>query len=474
MHPTSRKKLIMKESRRRNVWKMCLTWKLLKSAVFVVCVTYFSWQSANFFQLYFAYPTRTNTVRTFPEVLIKPAVTICNTNPVKREVFCEKYPHLCQKPNNLTEFCNKHPYFCKDNVSNLVIPQLRYYTNHSTYNLPDALMEIYTHDITEDGAGYWSWKNPDRDTVNSKMKTIFLYDYLRVVYITCYSSNLQIYGSEDVETTHFDDELVMSHNRLNAYYTSIREEEAFFPWRVPRILLSIHSPFVPINSFDEGVVLEKNHVYIVNMRMEEEHLLQSPYQTDCKDYEDLWKKNNKTGPRSQEMCKEWCLWNYYTSCGNCFQGLTMVEKPHRFCTQNSCTSNAKIRVNLKKCRMNCKVNCKNLIYRYEIIDQLIGPYSTNQHLSFSDEIKISVIIKSPEVIVTSHKPVYTTLDAFSYIGGLMGCWLGLSVWACTGIAETTFLTILRFLKLCMKKSRHSAPVRNLVLFKRNDHSVPVM
>ncbi|GFT52071.1 hypothetical protein NPIL_620961, partial [Nephila pilipes] len=34
---------------------------------------------------------------------------------------------------------------------------------------------------------------------------------------------------------------------------------------------------------------------------EEEHLLESPYDTNCTDYEDLWNKNNKTGPRSQEV-----------------------------------------------------------------------------------------------------------------------------------------------------------------------------
>ncbi|GFS39281.1 hypothetical protein NPIL_441811, partial [Nephila pilipes] len=54
-----------------------------------------------------------------------------------------------------------------------------------------------------------------------------------------------------------------------------------------------------------------------------------------------------------------------------------------------------------------------------------------------------------------------TMDAFSYIGGLMGSWLGISVWACTGIAESTFLTVLPFLKLCMKKSRHSSIAKSV-------------
>ncbi|GFS98560.1 uncharacterized protein NPIL_497901, partial [Nephila pilipes] len=63
------------------------------------------------------------------------------------------------------------------------------------------------------------------------------------------------------------------------------------------------------------------------------------------------------------------------------------------------------------------------------------------------------------------------MDIFSYIGGLMGCWLGISVWACTGIAETTFWTILHFLKQFTKKSRHSPPDRKQLLFKRNHHNI---
>ncbi|GFT37766.1 hypothetical protein NPIL_414161, partial [Nephila pilipes] len=64
---------------------------------------------------------------------------------------------------------------------------------------------------------------------------------------------------------------------------------------------------------------------------EEEHLLESPYQTNCTDYEDLWEKNNKSGPRSQEMCREWCLINTLKPCIQCEEFLKMVEKPTRIC-----------------------------------------------------------------------------------------------------------------------------------------------
>ncbi|GFS49251.1 hypothetical protein NPIL_600181 [Nephila pilipes] len=73
----------------------------------------------------------------------------------------------------------------------------------------------------------------------------------------------------------------------------------------------------------------------------------------------------------------------------------------------------------------------------------------------------------------SHRPLYTAMDIFSYIGGLMGCWLGISVWACTGIAETTFGTVLRFMKQYATRFRHSPPTRNQLWFRLNHRNTVV-
>ncbi|GFS61445.1 uncharacterized protein NPIL_406461 [Nephila pilipes] len=213
----------MSESNKRKFWKIRFTGKLLRSAIFVVCVACFSWQSADFLQLYFSYPTATSVDITFPEVLIKPAVTLCNSNP--------------------------------------------------------------------------------------KLKSTFFYDYRRMVYITCYSSNLHIYGSEEVETT-YSNETFRIPNSMNIFVAAIQDLDSFYPWTVPRLLLSVHSPFVPIDPVDEGVLLEKYHEYFIHLKLEEQHLLGSPYQTNCTDYEYLWKKNNKTGPRSQEVFLETIIDSY--------------------------------------------------------------------------------------------------------------------------------------------------------------------
>ncbi|PRD29825.1 UNVERIFIED_CONTAM: hypothetical protein NCL1_28207 [Trichonephila clavipes] len=40
----------------------------------------------------------------------------------------------------------------------------------------------------------------------------------------------------------------------------------------------------------------------------------------------------------------------------------------------------------------------------------------------------------------------STEELFSYIGGLMGCWLGISVWASVGVFEKIYRKIVQFIQ----------------------------
>ncbi|GFS59793.1 hypothetical protein NPIL_419601, partial [Nephila pilipes] len=83
------------------------------------------------------------------------------------------------------------------------IPKLGYYASNLTDDVHDAIMEIYVHNISQDGANLWSWEVPEERENQSKITTNFIFDYERYVYVTCYSTNLRIYNKEEVETTIF-------------------------------------------------------------------------------------------------------------------------------------------------------------------------------------------------------------------------------------------------------------------------------
>ncbi|GFY52010.1 hypothetical protein TNIN_367781 [Trichonephila inaurata madagascariensis] len=58
--------------------------------------------------------------------------------------------------------------------------------------------------------------------------------------------------------------------------------------------------------------------------------------------------------------------------------------------------------------------------------------------------------------VISHDPLYSAGDLFSHIGGLVGCWLGISVWAFTNIMEGSVLMATNWMKKFRKKKQKTS------------------
>ncbi|GFU19976.1 hypothetical protein NPIL_230301, partial [Nephila pilipes] len=63
------------------------------------------------------------------------------------------------------------------------------------------------------------------------------------------------------------DETFRIPNSMNSFITAIQDMDTFYPWTIPRLLLYVHSPFVPIDAVDEGVLLEKYHEYFIHLKI---------------------------------------------------------------------------------------------------------------------------------------------------------------------------------------------------------------
>ncbi|GFT17016.1 uncharacterized protein NPIL_442281 [Nephila pilipes] len=195
--------------------------------------------------------------------------------------------------------------------------------------------------------------------------------------------------------------------------------ENFFPFEDPGVLISVHSPFVPVNPFEEGTFLRPGYRYEIFIEMEQERLLPYPYQTDCIDYDVRFQTNNKTGPRSQRQCLDRCWSNYSKQMYGCEDSLTIYETLDTKCKEGSSS------------KLQCEGENKRLFIR-------------------DDTIRLEVYVRNPEVMVLSHNPLYVSVELFGYIGGLMGCWLGISVWAFIDILEGPIWSLIKFLR---KKTR---------------------
>ncbi|GBN66701.1 hypothetical protein AVEN_60111-1, partial [Araneus ventricosus] len=73
-------------------------------------------------------------------------------------------------------------------------------------------------------------------------------------------------------------------------------------------------------------------------------------------------------------------------------------------------------------------------------------------------------VKRPEVTVLRHVPLYSTIEIFSNFGGLLGFWLGISVFALTGITEKVFQKVVRWKKRFRKRKEKTASTSEIHLY----------
>ncbi|GIY13389.1 uncharacterized protein CDAR_422631 [Caerostris darwini] len=121
------------------------------------------------------------------------------------------------------------------------------------------------------------------------------------------------------------------------------------------------------------------------------------------------------------MCKELCTLTFSRDCFDCDRGMTMFRDHDKWCREERFHCSIMEAMAFEKsCKLRCNPDCLN-------------------------KISIRVYVKDPDVFVQSHTPLYGSWELFSYIGGLIGCWLGISMWAFVGILETNYLRALQFI-----------------------------
>ncbi|KAF8778457.1 Retinaldehyde-binding protein 1 like protein [Argiope bruennichi] len=290
------------------------------------------------------------------------------------------------------------------------IPELGYYASDSKTEVVKALRKLYIGNNIPDK--FWNIKSGLLNT-NNDFKTIYVLDTRRDVYVTCYAHNLHLNTSSAPET--MSPNVKFPGEFIHVFKIDVNKSETIYLWKIPQIFLAIHSPFVPVHPLWEGIPLKPGHNYIINLRLEEEYLLPYPYHTNCTDYDALWRSNNKAGPRSQEMCKHWCAWTLPKACYTLAPSIKMLEKPIRFCEDNE-FGNSEVDINLLVHKSKCNPECKMEGLFLDNVRVSLCPNTPvgndTSSSEKSDEIVVELRVPDPEVIVTSHEPVYRIVVSF--------------------------------------------------------------
>ncbi|KAF8776813.1 hypothetical protein HNY73_013757 [Argiope bruennichi] len=398
----------------RKKWKVCCSpksflWTIIKGFIFVCCLSCLCYQTAQFYRIYITYPTTINTEVIRNEPFILPAVTFCYKNTLPRTVFCADFPHLCQKPKNVFKFCHKQPHFCKGNVSSLVIPKLGYYANYSSE--VHKIAEEYLFNNTSEVPPYLEGHRMRISYVESEQEDVFA---------KCFSERLQLFHGEVALKTAKIDLSLFSDNVIGMYKLYISESESLYPWDRNRVFFAVHSPFMPINPLYEGIAIRPGYQYFVEVRLHKDYLLPYPYKTDCVNYNITWMKNNRSGPRSQDACKELCRSVFLKDCFGCDPGRIMIEDPADLCTPGTKLRRPYYfwryfatwqgRIDIKgipqylnvclpyveahqRCHDGCKPDCVKLHFDYNVVESAEDPSPMKPFEANENEAEIQIYVK---------------------------------------------------------------------------------
>ncbi|XP_076330192.1 epithelial sodium channel subunit gamma-like [Tachypleus tridentatus] len=257
-------------------------------------------------------------------------------------------------------------------------------------------------------------------------------------------------------------------------------------------ILTIQPPETSPNTWQEKYVIHAGSKTEFTVTMSTSHYLKSPYPTNCTDYIAMGETRGRPGILGLETCMMECEANRtFEKCG------CMVEAPYSFvlerriplCAFGSTVSDPCVKETIgigtktnKMCREKCRLPC--LRVNYDIIKEKTEWPRTLDEWPFNfvrdvygiknvSEAQqkfafVTVTVGNKEHVIYSHLPKYQDIELFSYIGGYLGMWLGMSIFHMFDVVVTFISSV----KSYVSQKQEVAPQADQTMSKRKtvEHS----
>ncbi|XP_042894641.1 acid-sensing ion channel 1A-like [Parasteatoda tepidariorum] len=405
--------------------------RVFKTFVVLGSFTGFLYQTSAFLVIYFSYPTLVDLQVTTPPMIDLPALTICNRNGLKRTNYCKMKPENCEPVEYADFFCQRYPEACENGriKGNSYFPTLEAQSEEVTAT-QDMIQKAGHTSYPLISSCHFEGLNRTHDFCKNTTFKSFVFQDLYGRMKKCYIINA-LWQEARLNLPQVPTRAVLK------MVIDLEPDEYFRIDETVTGQVAIHSPWNILNPFSEGFLLKPRKTYVIHLKEDIKNLLPYPYQTNCTDYIKTWQIRGGNGPLSKEMCIEECILNQ--TMDNCQCVLTENLYPHnfKFCGEemDDCLNS----INYTFCYVRCAPACHDRNFDYDIKEEDVMKDTRVGHAvthNWNRTAILLIIFKRTNVNVFRYRAKYDSIELFSFLGGFIGIWLGVSLIALLDFLES--------------------------------------
>ncbi|XP_070394102.1 degenerin-like protein unc-105 [Dermacentor albipictus] len=351
--------------------------------------------------MYFQYPFSVTVVEELQKGIMFPALTVCTENWINKSAFCTLLKSNCDD--------NDEP---RPGQLSVLVQDLE----------AQAKVSMSAGDMFE---CYLRSSDPTCSAIRCKENIVRT--YFRHPNHMCYTLDLIEYAES--ESTFLQCKAPWTWElQMNVYWTTKASVAIEGTNKFPVI---VHRPETCLPDKLSAIVGETGVEYALSVTQQTFIRLPPPYASKCTDYTRFGKHRAFGGYLNQDTCLQDCeIMLQTTHCGCVDPALAFAGAVGaRACTPGDvevCVATLSRNNTFKPCHKKCRAPCMDTSYDV----RLTGMGVASSKFLTSDEIKhfgLTVKFSSDTQKIFVYEPNLTIVEAFGYMGGYLGMWLGFSL-----------------------------------------------
>ncbi|GFY68874.1 acid-sensing ion channel 5 [Trichonephila inaurata madagascariensis] len=397
--------------------------KILWFLLFIVSFIGSSYRIKEFYSLYQQYPTVVSLRVDHKKIMEFPAVSICNLNRRKDLTNCG-FKHFGRRPDLGTPLVlseSRNLISCSKYRRNVLIhdrrrlEKLEFLNQH--YGMNKTSIKMLGHKISN---------LLQKCSFDGKCcRKDYLSEFVSFRYGNCFTFNKKIEGRDylKISSTGFRSALILLLNLEVCSYQNSTE--------MIGAVVTVHTPEETPNPEEDGFIVSPGYEVSVSLKQTVIRRLPAPYRDRCMDYKAQAKKF-----LSKNECIRSCIQDHNFAKCNCINPTLAVKSTLKTCSLRNvseicCLDDVLNDLTQHGPVCDCPLPCKSVYFNKRLSHAVLS----KKYVMRKSVVRLNIFYESFEKYVYEYSPKFDVSEVLSYLGNILGLWVGLSMIAIFEVLE---------------------------------------